>query len=249
MVEPVIIGDCQLYLGECQNIIPLLAKSNHVITDPPYGDKTHKGARSLKGTGGGHNPIDFDCVDVDFIRYIFSMAAPQRWLVSFIEWRHCFPLEENPPEGLEFIRMGVWVKSNPMPQLTGDRPGTGWEAIAILHPAGKKVWNGGGASAVWNHGTSRHGYFGPSAHPTEKPMGLLNDIVKKFTDHGETVLDPFMGSGTTGVACIKLKRKFIGIERDPKYFETACKRIEDFYKQPDMFIEPPAKLTQEAMPL
>lgn len=244
MVEPVIIGDCTLYLGDCQDIIPSLARVDHVITDPPYGDKTHKGVRSLKGNSGGHNPIDFECVDVNFIRHVFSICAPKQWLISFIEWRFCFPLEEAPPEGLEFIRMGVWVKSNPMPQLTGDRPGTGWEAIAILHPPGRKQWNGGGSSAVWNHGTSRHGYFGPSAHPTEKPMGLLTDIVKKFTDYEDEILDPFMGSGTTGVACAKMGRKFIGIEIEPKYFDIACRRIEEAYKQPDLFIEPPKKPEQ-----
>jgi site-specific DNA-methyltransferase (adenine-specific) len=63
----------------------------------------------------------------------------------------------------------------------------------------------------------------------------------------ETILDPFAGSGTTGVACAKLGRKFIGIELDPGYFDIACKRIEDAYKQPDLFIEPPKKPIQEKM--
>lgn len=63
------------------------------------------------------------------------------------------------------------------------------------------------------------------------------------------VLDPFMGSGTTGVACVKLGRKFIGIELEPKYFDIACKRIEQAYKQPDMFIEQPKKAEQVGMDL
>jgi len=132
-----------------------------------------------------------------------------------------------------------------MPQLTGDRPGTGWEAIAIFHPPGKKRWNGGGASAVWDHGTSRHGYFGPSSHPTEKPLGLVSDIVKKFTDHGETVIDPFMGSGTTGVACARMGRKFIGIEIEERYFDIACKRVEDAQRQSDMFVVPTKPMQQQ----
>ena len=65
--------------------------------------------------------------------------------------------------------------------------------------------------------------------------------------NASTILDPFMGSGTTGVACAKLGRKFIGIEIEPKYFDIACKRIEAAYAQPDMFIEPPAKAVQDAM--
>lgn len=74
----------------------------------------------------------------------------------------------------------------------------------------------------------------------------MAEILKDFTNSGETILDPFMGSGTTGVACVKLGRKFIGIELDEKYFDIACRRIEESYKQPDMFIEPPAKIKQES---
>jgi len=112
-----------------------------------------------------------------------------------------------------------------MPQLTGDRPGTGWEAIAIFHPQGKKRWNGKGQPATWIHGTTRYGYFGPSNHPTEKPLGLVKTLMIQFSDKNETVLDPFMGSGTTGVAAHALGRRFIGIEIDPEYFKIAVARI------------------------
>ena len=90
-------------------------------------------------------------------------------------------------------------------------------------------WNGGGHHAVWvcniEHGE----------HPTQKPLTLLVDCVKKFTDEGETVLDPFVGSGTTGVACVKLGRNFIGIEKRTDYFELACRRIEAAHKQRNLF--------------
>ena len=75
----------------------------------------------------------------------------------------------------------------------------------------------------------------------------MAEILKDFTNPGETILDPFMGSGTTGVACAKMGRKFIGIELDKKYFDIACRRIEEAYKQPDMFIEQPKKPKQEKM--
>jgi len=114
-----------------------------------------------------------------------------------------------------------------MPQLTGDRPGTGWEAVCILHRTGKKKWNGGGSPAVWNHGTTRYGYFGPSNHPTEKPVQLIRQMVEQFSDPGDTVFDPFMGSGTTGVACVQTGRNFIGCEIDPKYFAIAKRRIDE----------------------
>jgi site-specific DNA-methyltransferase (adenine-specific) len=75
----------------------------------------------------------------------------------------------------------------------------------------------------------------------------MSEIVRDYTQHAQTILDPFMGSGTTGVACAKLGRKFIGIEIKPKYFDIACKRIEDAYKQGDLFVEPPKKSVQDKL--
>jgi site-specific DNA-methyltransferase (adenine-specific) len=103
----------------------------------------------------------------------------------------------------------------------------GWEAVAILHREGKKRWNGGGHHAVWVCNVE-HGQ-----HPTQKPIALLLDWIAKFTEPGELVLDPFMGSGTTGIACERLGRRFIGIEKDPKYFELACARITAAHRQSD----------------
>jgi len=74
-------------------------------------------------------------------------------------------------------------------------------------------------------------------HPTPKPVDLMGRIIRNSSDRDDVVLDPFMGSGTTGVACVKLGRKFIGIEIDRKYFDIACRRIEEAYAQPDMFVE------------
>ena len=86
-----------------------------------------------------------------------------------------------------------------------------------------------------------------SQHPTQKPVALMQWCLG-FLPDATTILDPFMGSGTTGVACVKLGRKFTGIELDPDYFDIACKRIEDAYRQPDMFVEPPApKPVQEEL--
>jgi DNA modification methylase len=80
------------------------------------------------------------------------------------------------------------------------------------------------------------GMDGGKQHPTQKPIQVMQWCMG-FFPNARTILDPFMGSGTTGVACVKLGRKFIGIEIDPKYFEIACKRIRDAYNQPDMFVE------------
>lgn len=81
-------------------------------------------------------------------------------------------------------------------------------------------------------------------HPTTKPLELMIFCLE-WLGNQETILDPFMGSGTTGVACVKLGRRFIGIEREPEYFDIACRRIEEAYKQPDMFIEQPKKQKQD----
>ena len=79
-------------------------------------------------------------------------------------------------------------------------------------------------------------------HPARFPVAFATELVAPFTQAGGTVLDPFMGSGTTGVACVKLGRKFIGIEIDPGYFDIACRRIEKAYEQPDLFVAPPASV-------
>jgi site-specific DNA-methyltransferase (adenine-specific)/modification methylase len=83
-------------------------------------------------------------------------------------------------------------------------------------------------------------------HPTQKPLTLMVWCLG-FLPEAKTVLDPFMGSGTTGVACVKIGRSFVGIEQDPGYFDIACKRIAEAYRQPDMFIERPAAPKQEAL--
>jgi DNA modification methylase len=81
-------------------------------------------------------------------------------------------------------------------------------------------------------------------HPTQKPVAQLSWCIEQLPDTARTILDPFMGSGTTGVACVKLGRRFIEIEIEPKYFNIACKRIEEAYRQPQMFVEPPPKAEQ-----
>lgn len=87
---------------------------------------------------------------------------------------------------------------------------------------------------------------GSKEHPTQKPVALMSWCID-FIKDGRLILDPFMGSGTTGVACVKDGRKFIGIEREPEYFDIACRRIEDAYKQPDMFVSAPDIPKQENM--
>jgi site-specific DNA-methyltransferase (adenine-specific) len=151
--------------------------------------------------------------------------------------RESIGLEACPPERMEFVRFGIWDKPNGAPQYTGDRPSQGWEAIAILHRAGKrKKWQGGGSRAVWRCNKSHQDAY-EGNHPTVKPLELVERLIRLFTDEGDTILDPFMGSGTTGVACMRTGRKFIGIEKDESYYEIACKRIADAAAQASLFTE------------
>ncbi len=207
-------------------IMPTLGEVGVLITDPPYNPKTHKGARSAKSLA--KSQIDFDSLTEErFIEFCGNaVAQTRRWVVMSCAWQHAALLEKA---GVPLVRLGIWHKPNGAPQFTGDRPGMGWEAVAILHREGKKRWNGGGHHAVWVCNVE-HG-----AHPTQKPIALLLDWIAKFTEPGELVLDPFMGSGTTGIACERRGRRFIGIEKDPKYFELACARIAAAHRQSDRF--------------
>ena len=221
------ISGCTLHLADCFSLMPELGQVDVIISDPPYNRKTHKGARTTRG-GQRAVLVDFDSLTEDhFIEFCGNaVAQARRWVILNCAWQHAAELERS---GLPLVRLGAWIKPNGAPQFTGDRPGVGWEAIAILHREGKKRWNGGGHHAVWACNVEHGG------HPTQKPLKLLMDWVTKFTDPGELVLDPFMGSGTCGVACAKLGRKFIGIEKRADYFDLACRRISEAHRQADMF--------------
>lgn len=240
-----IIGDCTLYLGDCLEILPTLGKVDAVVTDPPYSLTTQKGARTRNDDNYAGDILVPFSIDFDGLKQRFDLAGAltRRWFVASVDWRHGIALEATPPSGCKFVRAGVWVKSNSAPQFTGDRPAPGWEFIACMHCSTEKMrWNGGGKRGVWQTSIENQ-----NGHPTPKPERLLVEWVADFSDSGETILDPFMGSGTTGVACVNLGRKFIGIEIEPRYFDIACRRIEEAYKQPRLFAEPKAQIKQEVM--
>ena len=195
-----------------------------IITDPPYGEATHKGAMTTRSTRTRASEVtslvhfppitteDFLDITAQFVRIC------KRWVVMTCEWRHAAHLEES---GLPLVRLGVWVKPDSAPQFTGDRPGVGWEAVAILHREGKKRWNGGGHHAVWRYPVERG-----NDHPTQKPLAMIRKWVRDFSDPSETIMDPYMGGGTTGVAAFMEKRHFIGIEIDQNYFNLSRNRLD-----------------------
>ena len=213
-----------IYHGDCREILPTLPKVDLVLTDPPYSEYTHKNAKSNRGLGYGNKAIDFKAIDFKAIDGLLRELGGKcdHWFVSTLDWHHIAELERNTPKPWEFVRFGVWVKTNPMPQISADRPANGWEGIAYLHnTATKKAWRGGGAHGNW---------IGPvltdGAHPTGKPIGFISSTVRRFSEENGLILDPFMGSGTTLVAAKQLNRRAIGIEIEEKYAEIAAKRLE-----------------------
>lgn len=216
-------GGITIYHGDCREIVPFLPSVGLIITDPPFSQNTHKNAKSNRGKGHGNTAIDFPAIDFPAIESLFKVLGEKcdRWLVSFLDWRHIHPLESTPVEPWNFVRFGVWVKTNPMPQISADRPANGWDGIAYLHNSkGKMRWNGGGS-----HGN----YIGPvitdGLHPTAKPLNFMLSLVERFSDPGDVILDPFAGSGTTLRAAKDLGRKAIGIEIDRKYCDVAIRRL------------------------
>ena len=239
-----------IYCGDCLDVLPTLSVVEHVITDPPYSAMVHKqpraGTRRLRGGEPStlnapsnlrrESEFGFDCITDEMracVSHWMSVLA-RRWVLVFSDvescsdWRHELDTARGYDGGaaLEYVRTGAWIKVNGTPQFTGDRPGVGFEAITICHASGRKRWNGGGLPAVWSCPiVLNRGGKNPRLHPTQKPESLMAALVSAFTDPGETILDPFMGSGTTLVAAKRLGRKAIGIEREEKHCATAVERL------------------------
>jgi site-specific DNA-methyltransferase (adenine-specific) len=218
-----IIGNATLYLGDCAEILPMIDKVDAVITDPPYGM-----GEKLSGSNSG------------------------RWKKLYQEKGGFAWDKESPSIVLDFPNLAnktiIWGGNFfPLP------PSRSW-----------LVWN----KIIRNFSTSvcelawtnldmpidafdySHGQLATEgkSHPTQKPLPLMKWCIDQC-GNVQTILDPFMGSGTTGVAAVQMGKQFIGIEREQSYFEIACERIEKAQKQTDMFVEPIAQPKQTGLEL
>lgn len=215
-----------LYHGDSMEHLATLDDSSFdcVITDPPYTEEVHANARSSKGNISSAGAIDFEHFTDDLLDHAFEEMGrvSKRWVISTLAWQQAFRISQNSPTTLDFKRLGVWVKTTYAPQVLADRPSSAWEAIVYLHKAGQiSSWNGGG-----KHGNYVGNIAKPNGHPTAKPVELINFFVEMFTNHGDSILDPFAGSGTTLLAARTLGRKAVGYEMSEKYCELAASRLD-----------------------
>jgi site-specific DNA-methyltransferase (adenine-specific) len=239
------IGNATLYLGDCLEILPTLERVDAVITDPPYGiglkTKTsdYRGSRFFDGGESMRASVLYRDDDAHVLDLI-NKAIPLLLSMSARSVVFCGPSM-------------LWAY--PRPDSMG--------SVFTMAGAGRTAWGFQCTHPVLFYGKDpflQDGKGGrPNSlkddqpnreivdHPCPKPVPWMSWAVGRASRSGETILDPFMGSGTTGVACAQLGRKFIGIEIEPKYFDIACERIQDAQRQQPLFEPAAAKPTQEAL--
>ena len=234
-----VIGACELYLGDCREVMERENLSlDVVITDPPYGIELGVGADKRSGTGRLSRTEQYASF-ADTVEHYDEVVVKT---VSM-----CVGLAQ---------RAAVFSTKNiarlPQPDAIG--------GVYIPSAVGRHSWGFASLVPIAFYGTapdlqngSRHTVLRSTelteknGHPCPKPLGWMTWLVDLASKPWETVLDPFMGSGTTGVACVRLGRRFVGIEIEPKYFDIACMRIETATKQPDLFVKEPGR--SEQLPL
>jgi len=210
-----------LYCGDCREILPTLGKVDAVVTDPPYG------IAYSHGTGGGklarstqfdHHPIRGDDEPFDPAPWL---RFPRVVLFGANHFANKLPVSSN---------WLVWDKRDSICSNDQADCKMAWTNLSGPARLTRHLWNG--MLKASERGEVR-------VHPTQKPVAVMEWTLRQTTADGETILDPFMGSGTTGVAAVKLGRQFIGIEIEPRYFDIACKRIDAALREPDMFVDRP----------
>lgn len=227
--------DYILIHGNNRDWYPRLGRVQCVMTDPPYDDEVHSKERVARKADGEVDavPVPFDKLDSWDMRALGDYCAnkvARGWALIFCQteqisyWREIMASRMGE---VRYFRPMLWIKPDAKPNLRGHGPGIGHETIqAYWCGGGPQSWNGGGQVGIFYHTRNRR-TDGGLKHPTEKPVSLMKELVRLFTNPGDVIFDPFMGCGSTGVAAIELGRRFIGIEQNAEYFAEAKRRIEE----------------------
>ena len=248
MNQPVIIGNATLYLADCMDVLPTLPKVDSVITDPPYSERTHSGhdasAAGLRGIGfdgSSRRTLGYaawSVVDVNSLVPALCCASGG-WVVVMTDHVLALPIQRAMESAGRYAFAPLpWYVPGSRVRLSGDGPSSWTAWIVVCRTAKQSRW-----------GTLPGGYMqrGEQVHMGGKPIELMFALIGDYSMIGDTILDPFMGSGSTGVAAMQLGRKFIGIEIEPRYFEVACRRIEDAQRQAPLIPHEQPRQTQEAL--
>jgi hypothetical protein len=223
--------------GDCLDLLPTISgQVEHIITDPPYSDKVHKGVRSngRAGLAMGNGAPAVRSIDIGFNSLThttrracageFARLA-SRWVMAFSDLELCHMWRRGfEAVGLDYVRTMVWHRLGGSPQFTGDRPAASCEMITLAHPRGRKAWNAGGKRGFYEYAVV-HLVEAESLHTTQKPLALMMELIEDFTSPNDIILDPFAGSGTTGLAALRLGRRCILIEQKPEYAAICRERL------------------------
>ena len=241
------IGECTLYLGDCLEIIPSLSDVDAVITDPPYSSggafrsdrvtttsvkyvQTSSGETFRQGfSGDNRDQRAFLTWSSIWFSKLLRVSKPGATLCAFTDWRQL-------PTMTDAVQCGGWVWRN---IVTWWKPGVRMQRGRFSSSAEYVVYASAGVPAEGEKSPQNVLQYAPvpgdeKEHIAEKPVALM-EILCGITPAAALVVDPFMGSGTTGVACAKVGRRFVGIEIDAQAFDRACKRIETAYAQGRLF--------------
>jgi site-specific DNA-methyltransferase (adenine-specific) len=224
----VVVSDCVRVLAAMPD-----RAVDHIITDPPYSETVHK--RSIRRSYLPDTKAQ-PCRKTRKHDFGFEHLGPELQLTCKREferlarqWRLVFADMELAGSWRthDYIRTLVWVKDRAMPQISGDRPGSRVELIVASHTKGRKKWNAGGDGNVYQCPVvvNCNGHRDDRVHTAQKPDALMCDLICDFTDPDEIVFDPFAGSGTTGVAALRLGRRAILIERNREFAAIAHDRM------------------------
>jgi len=244
-----VIGDCRLILGDCREVLPTLGPVGHIITDPPFSERTHKAHDARADTDRR-----FDGADVKQLGYgaltpadasalcrLFCDAC-DGWIVWLTDANLAMRVQgEMEARGRTVFLPLPFYQAGRSVRLAGDGPCSWTDWIVVSRTTAQAKWGTLRGGYIAGEGWNDRGRMGG------KPTRLMDLVVGDYSRAGDTVCDPFMGAGTTGVSAAKAARKFIGVEIEPAVFDIACRRIEEAYRQPRLFAEPEPKPVQPSL--